>query len=210
MSFIVGKDVLPHEYITRVYNRNTAGRLKALSKIVLLVFIFFGLRTLQLALEPSEYVHYRFNKDNVERRADIVDRNGVVLAKSVKSGNIKLYPPKVKEKDKNAVAKFISDVVPMDYSFSDALALIDSGKPGVYIKMRASEEQINKFRIAHRKYDCFEIEQYTIRRYPQKNIFAHVVGFSGKDEGLEGVEKTFNKYLTENNDEYHFIDYQLK
>lgn len=201
MSFIVGKDVLPHEYITRVYNHNTAGRLKILSKIVLLIFIGFGLRTLQLALEPSEYVHYGFNKDNIERRADIVDRNGVVLAKSVKSGNIKLYPPKVKEKDKNAVAKFISDVMPMDYSFSDALALIDSGKTGVYIKMRASEEQINKFRIAHRKYDCFEIEQYTIRRYPQKNIFAHVVGFSGKDEGLEGVEKTFNKYLTENNDE---------
>jgi cell division protein FtsI (penicillin-binding protein 3) len=200
MRFIVGKDVLPHEYITRVYNNNTAARLKFLRTCVLWVCVGFGLRTLQLALEPSEYVHYGLNKDNIERRADIVDRNGVVLAKSVKSGNIKLYPPKVKEKNKNAVAKAISDIVPMEYSFSDALALINSGKSGVYIKMRASEEQINKFRIAHRKYDCFEIEQYTIRRYPQKNIFAHVVGFSGKDEGLEGVEKTFNKYLTENND----------
>ena len=200
MRFIVGKDVLPHEYITRVYNNNTASRLKFLRTCVLWVCVGFGLRTLQLALEPSEYVHYGLNKDNIERRADIVDRNGVVLAKSVKSGNIKLYPPKVKEKNKNAVAKAISDIVPMEYSFSDALALINSGKSGVYIKMRASEEQINKFRIAHRKYDCFEIEQYTIRRYPQKNVFAHVVGFSGKDEGLEGVEKTFNKYLTENND----------
>ncbi len=201
MSFIVGKDVLPHEYNTaRVYNNNTAVRLKWLMWFVMVLFALFTVRTLQLALEPSEYVHYGLNTNDVERRADIVDRNGVVLAKSVKSGNIKLYPPKVKDKDKNAVAKVISDIVPMEYSFSDALAIVNSGKSGVYIKKRASEDQINKFRLAHKKYDCFEIEQYTIRRYPQKNIFAHVIGFSGKDEGLEGVEKTFNKYLTENND----------
>lgn len=200
MNFIVGKDVLPHEYSGCVYNSNSAKRLMVLKKVAFWLFIVFGLRTLQLALEPSEYIHHGLKNNNIERRADIVDRNGVVLAKSVKSGNIKLYPPKVKEKDKNAVAKAISDIVPMEYSFADALAIINSGKSGVYIKMRASEDQINKFRTEHRKYDCFEIEQYTIRRYPQKNIFAHVVGFSGKDEGLEGVEKTFNKYLTENND----------
>ena len=113
MSFIVGKDVLPHEYNTaRVYNNNTAVRLKWLMWFVMVLFALFTVRTLQLALEPSEYVHYGLNTNDVERRADIVDRNGVVLAKSVKSGNIKLYPPKVKDKDKNAVAKVISDIVP--------------------------------------------------------------------------------------------------
>ena len=200
MSFRIGKDVFKHEYSGEVYNNDSAQRLKWLLRVSKWIFIVFIIRTLQLALEPSEYVYYGFNSADIERRADIVDRNGVVLAKSVKSGNIKLYPRKVKDKDKNNVAKEISDTFSMDYSFSDALRLIESGKSGVYIKKRANEEQINNIRLAHKKYDCFEIENFTIRRYPQRNIFAHVVGFSGKDEGLEGVERTFNKYLTENQD----------
>ena len=123
-----------------------------------------------------------------------------MLAKSVKSGNIKLFPPRVKEKDINEVANVIHEIAPADYSVEDALALIRSGRRGLYIKKNANEDQIKEIKAAHKKYDCFEIEQFTQRRYPQRNIFAHVVGFAGKDEGLEGVEYTYDKYLRENKD----------
>jgi cell division protein FtsI (penicillin-binding protein 3) len=123
-----------------------------------------------------------------------------VLAKSVKSGNIKLFPGRVKEKHINEVANVIHNLAPMDYSVEDALRLIHSGKRGVYIKKNASEEQLKDIKEAHRKYDCFEIEQFAQRRYPQRNVFAHVVGFAGKDAGLEGVEFIYDKYLRENED----------
>ncbi len=199
MRFTIGKDILPHEYKGAVYNYESASRLHWVRVAFSIVFAVFIVRTLQLGLQSSDYKKYT-QSTQIESRADIVDRNGVVLAKSVKSGNIKLFPPRVKEKDIDEVASIVHKLAPMDYSVEDALNLIRSNHRGVYIKKNASEEQIKTIKSAHKKYNCFEIEQFAQRRYPQRNVFAHVVGFSGKDGGLEGVELTYDKYLRENKD----------
>lgn len=200
MRFIIGKDILPHEYKGAVFNTESADRLRWVYKAFSLLFIIFIARTLQLGLQSNDYRKSNSGEIEIESRADIIDRNGVVLAKSVKSGNIKLFPPRVKEKDLNDVANIVHEIAPMDFSVEDAIALIRSSRRGAYIKKNATEEQIKLIKMAHKKYDCFEIEQFTQRRYPQRNIFAHVVGFSGKDSGLEGVELTYDKYLRENKD----------
>lgn len=200
MRFNIGQDVLPHEYKGAVYNHDSVGRLRFLRGAFIFVFSIFILRTMQLGLQSTVIQHNGNKILEIERRADIVDRNGVVLAKSVKSGNIKLYPPKVKEKYVNEVARIIHDIAPMDYSISDALNLIRSGKKGIYIKMNANEDQIKTIKEVNSKYDCFEPEQFTVRRYPQRNVFSHLVGFTGKDGGLEGVEFIYDKYLRENKD----------
>jgi len=200
MRFIIGKDILPHEYKGTVFNRESATRLHWIHLVFSCLFVVFVARTLQLGLQSNDFGKNNSNGAEIASRADIVDRNGVVLAKSVKSGNIKLFPPRVKEKDINEVANVIHKIAPADYSVEDALALIRSGRRGLYIKKNANEDQIKEIKTAHKKYDCFEIEQFTQRRYPQRNVFAHVVGFSGKDEGLEGVEYIYDKYLSENKD----------
>ena len=200
MSFNIGQDVLPHEYKGAIYNRESANRLRWIKFAFVCLFSVFIARTLQLGLQSNDIGKYNGFANEIESRADIVDRNGVVLARSVKSGNIKLFPLRVKEKDINSVANEIHKIAPMDYSIADALNLIKSGKRGLYIKKNASEEQIKNIKEAHRKYNCFEIEQFTQRRYPQRNVFAHVVGFAGKDAGLEGVEYAYDEYLRENKD----------
>jgi cell division protein FtsI (penicillin-binding protein 3) len=200
MRFDIGQDILPHEYKGAIYNKESAGRLRWISRVFIVLFVIFGIRTLQLGLQSSDYRKYNINGAEIESRADIVDRNGVILAKSVKSGNIKLFPSRVKDKHVDAVANVIYQIAPMDYSIEDALKLIHSGKRGVYIKMNASEEQMKIIKEANRKYDCFEIQYFSKRYYPQRNVFAHVVGFAGKDAGLEGIEFTYDKYLRENED----------
>ena len=200
MRFNIGQDILPHEYTGEIYNRESAVRLRWIMSGFMLLFFIFIARTLQLGLQSNDIKKYSMYGNEIERRADIIDRNGVVLAKSVRSGNIKLYPQNVKEKDISNVANVIHEIAPVDYSVSDALNLIRSDKRGLYIKKNASEEQIKIINDAHIKYNCFEVEQFTQRRYPQRNVFAHVVGFSGKDEGLEGVEYVYDKYLRENKD----------
>jgi len=200
MRFDIGKDILPHEYKGAIYNKESAIRLSVVKKIFGFLFVVFIARTLQLGLQSSDYKKYNINGAEIESRADIIDRNGVVLAKSVKSGNIKLFPSRVKDKHIDAVANLIYQIAPMDYSIEDALKLIHSGKRGLYIKLNASEEQMKIVKEANKKYDCFEIQYFTKRYYPQRNVFAHVVGFAGKDAGLEGVEFTYDKYLRENGD----------
>ena len=200
MNFNIGKDILPHEYKGAVFNSESANRLRLINVVFSVLFLCFIVRTVQLGVQHSDYKLGMMNGAEIERRADIVDRNGVVLAKSVEVGNIKLYPPRVKDKYLDDVARLVHEIAPLDYSVTDALNLIKSKKSGVYIKKRASEEQIKFVRDANKKYDCFEIEVFTTRRYPQKNVFAHVVGFAGKDAGLEGVEYTYDEYLRENKD----------
>ena len=200
MKFCIGKDILPHEYKGAVYNQDSAKRLRIVHLVFSLLCMCFVVRTLQLGLQHSEYKKYASSETEIERRADIVDRNGVVLAKSVVSGNIKLYPNRVKNADVDAVAQIVHQIAPSDYSVQDALRWIKSKKAGIYIKMGASEKQIEAIEEAHKKYNCFGIEKLAVRRYPQKNIFAHVVGFVGKDAGLEGVELTYDEYLRENKD----------
>ena len=200
MRFNIGQDILPHEYQGEIYHRESAVRLRWIMRVFVVLFILFIARTLQLGLQSNDIKQYSMYGAEIESRADIIDRNGVVLAKSVRSGNIKLYPQKVKQKDMNAVANVIHEIAPMDYSIMDALNLIQSGKRGLYIKKNATEEQMKIISQAHRKYNCFEIEQFTQRRYPQRNVFAHVVGFAGKDAGLEGVEYIYDEYLRENKD----------
>ena len=200
MKFCIGHDVLPHEYKGAVYNQDSLGRLRFLRSAFIVVFSVFVLRTLNLGLQSTMIQHNGLKGSEIERRADIVDRNGVVLAKSIRSGNIKLYPPRVKEKYIDEIAQTIHKIAPMDYSVSDALRLIRSGKTGVYIKNNADEEDIKFVKNINQKYDCFEAEEFTVRRYPQRNVFAHVVGFTGKDRGLEGIEFVYDKYLTENKD----------
>ena len=200
MNFYIGRDVLPHEYKGAVYNQDSFGRLRFLRGAFVIVFCVFILRTLQLGLQSTLIQHNGLKGSEIERRADIVDRNGVVLAKSIKSGNIKLYPPRVKEKYMDEVAQIIHKIAPMEYSVSDALRLIRSNKSGVYVKNNADEEEIKFIKNINQKYDCFEAEEFTVRRYPQRNVFAHVVGFTGKDKGLEGIEFVYDKYLTENKD----------
>ena len=200
MKFNIGKDILPHEYNGAIFNRDSAERLHIVKKIFIVLFVCFIVRTIQLGLQHNDYRKSNRSNVEVERRADIVDRNGVVLTKSIETGNIKLYPPRVKEKDIDAVAALVHEIAPMDYSVDDALNLIRSKKAGAYIKKKASEEQINRVKIMNKKFDCFEIEVFTTRRYPQRNVFAHVIGFAGKDRGLEGVEYTYDEYLRENTD----------
>ena len=200
MRFNIGQDILPHEYKGEIYNRESALRLRWIMVGFVCLFGIFIARTLQLGLQSNDIKKYSMYGTSIESRADIVDRNGVVLAKSVRSGNIKLYPQNVKEKDVNNVANVIHEIAPMDYSVSDALNLIRSDRRGLYVKKNATEEQIKIINEAHRKYNCFEVEQFTQRRYPQRNVFAHVVGFAGKDAGLEGVEYVYDKYLRENKD----------
>jgi len=200
MKFNIGFDILPHEYKGAIYNHACLGRLRFLRNFFAVVFLIFAFRTIQLGLQNNDMGKNNGKSAEIERRADIVDRNGVVLAKSVKFGSIKLYPSRVKNEHINNVANLVHEIAPMDYSVSDALNLIHSGKNGVFIKTQATEEQINLIKQAHKKYNCFEIVPFAKRHYPQGNVFAHVVGFAGKDAGLEGVEFTYDKYLRENKD----------
>lgn len=130
-------------------------------------------------------------------RADIVDRNGEILAKNVESGHIVLRNRDIT--DKEAVANMIHRAMPYEYSLNQALELVNSSRRFIYLKKYASEYQrdmIKKSRLRG-----LEIEPVQDRKYPKGRMFSHAIGFvSGDGRGLEGAERVYDKYLRENTD----------
>ena len=196
--FEVGKDIFKRGFSGVTGDPVPRQRLRIVYSVFVLAFIVFAFRTLWLGIQGTDRSRLT-GSDGVwvAQRADIIDRNGDILAKNIMSGHITLRPQSVKDRD--AVANTIHKALPYEYSLSDALDLVNSSRRFIYIKKYASDAQRNI--IAKEKLQGLEIEQIQTRKYPKRRLFSHVVGFVGSDgHGLEGAERVYDKYLSENKD----------
>ena len=196
--FEVGKDIFKRGFSGVTGDPVPRQRLRIVYSVFVLAFIVFAFRTLWLGIQGTDRSRLT-GSDGVwvAQRADIIDRNGDILAKNIMSGHITLRPQSVKDRD--AVANTIHKALPYEYSLSDALDLVNSSRRFIYIKKYASDAQRNI--IAKAKLQGLEIEQIQTRKYPKRRLFSHVVGFVGSEgHGLEGAERVYDKYLSENKD----------
>ncbi len=126
-------------------------------------------------------------------RADIVDRNGVVLATDLATASLYAEPRRVLDAVE-AAGRLLNALPELDRR--DLVGKLTSGKGFVWLKRHLTPKQqyaVNAlgipgigFRTDHR------------RVYPQGSLFAHVVGHTGVDnEGLTGVEKQFDADLAQ-------------
>ena len=196
--FEIGKDIFKHGFLSASGNRSGRRRMRVLYYLFMIAFAVFAVRTLQLGLEGTDRAR-RAGADGAwtAQRADIIDRNGDILAKNIMSGHIILRKPSVKDRD--AVAQTIHQILPYEYTLAQALDLVNSGRKFMYIKKYASDAQRDV--VENAKLTGLEIEAEQKRRYPKRRLFSHVVGFVGRDGyGLEGAERIYDDYLRENTD----------
>ncbi len=191
--FEVGKDILKHEYSSGNARTKMGRRLRGVYIFFVVCFFCFGIRTLYFASEGTNRV--RPSDGGAEwlvNRADIIDRNGDILAKNVMSGHITLRPQQVKDRD--AVAQLVHEVLPYEYSVSEVLSLLNSSRRFIYLKKYASDSQRQK--ILSADMPGLGVESIQARKYPKRRLFAHAVGFVGNDgNGLEGAERVYDDYL---------------
>ena len=127
--FEVGKDVLKYGFSVGHSDVTTRGRLKIIYRLFLLALIVFAGRTLQLGIQGTDRSRLSgVDNEWLVQRADIVDRNGDILAKNVESGHIILRNRAVREQDRDLVAQTIHQALPYEYSLSQAIELVNSPK----------------------------------------------------------------------------------
>jgi len=165
--------------------------------LFIIAFAAFAVRTIHLGMQTSGATRRGSGQGYwVSQRADIVDRTGAILATNVVSGHIVLRPPHVR--DREQAARFINSVIP-EISVARALDDIDSGRRFIFLRRMASDEQ--RAEVKRARIPGVSVEETEQRRYPKRSLFSHVVGFVGTDmRGLEGMERTENRYLSENRD----------
>ena len=196
--FEVGKDIFKHGFIGTMGDRIGRQRLRIIYICFVCAFALFVGRTLYLGIQGTDRARLA-GADGAwtVQRADIVDRNGDILAKNIMSGHIILRNSVVEDRD--AVAATIHQALPYEYTLAQALELVNSGRRFIYVKKYASDaaRQI----VEDAGLVGLEIEPVQTRRYPKRRLFSHVVGFVGSDgRGLEGAERIYDEYLRENTD----------
>ncbi len=196
--FEVGRDILKGGFKSAGADVASRGRLRIVYSLFVIAFSIFIVKTLWLGVQGTDRARRGTGAgDWVVTRADIVDRNGDILAKNIMSGHITLRPQLVKDRD--AVARLIHQTMPMEYSLSDALGMMNSSRRFIYVKKLADDSARNA--VANAKLAGLDIEQVQMRRYPKRRLFSHIVGFVGNDgHGLEGAERIYDSYLSENKD----------
>jgi cell division protein FtsI (penicillin-binding protein 3) len=175
-------------------------RLFVIGGLFAAVFAVIGLRLIDVTLfrpEESRLAQTRLAPHVVAvSRADIVDRNGIILATTLKSPSLYANPKQIA--DPARVAQRLAATFP-DLLEGEVYAKLASDKSFVWIKRRLSpREQQAVLALGIPGLD-FQHEERRI--YPHGALAAHVVGYTGIDnKGLAGIERSFDEALNQRKD----------
>jgi len=172
----------------------------SLNRTAFLFFIFisligiFSLKIIYLSLS-QEKNYYLLNEkfDFKKERGDIIDRNGVLIARNIDIYDAAVTPKLVKDKKKLLINLKLS--IPR-IDIDNIKRNLNKNKY-FYIKRRLTEEEYTKLWLLGDKAIDFPKRQNRI--YPQKNLFSHIIGqIDDKNNGISGVEKFFDSNLKKN------------
>lgn len=124
-------------------------------------------------------------------RADIVDRNGELLATSLTTSS--LYANAQVVLNAKEAAQKLTEVLP-ELNYSQILQRLESGKVFVWLARHLPpQKQAEVMRLG---IPGIYFQQDERRVYPHGELFSHVLGFTNIDnQGLSGVERKFNESL---------------
>ena len=132
----------------------------------------------------------KFNQNFLKKRGDIVDTNGIILAR-----NIDIYSAGVRPKlvtDKKKLLINLKLIFP-ELDSNKIKKRLNNGK-FFYIKKRLTENEKTKLWLLGNKSIVFEKKQFRI--YPQKNLLSHILGqIDDNNTGISVIENSFDKEL---------------
>jgi cell division protein FtsI (penicillin-binding protein 3) len=125
-------------------------------------------------------------------RAEIVDRNGVLLATSLPTPS--LYADATLVPDAEAAIEQLSAILP-DFNAGRARMLLATDRRFVWLHRHLTPRQ--QYRINRLGIPGLAFQTEERRFHPLGNVAAHVVGFTDVDgRGLAGIERSFDETLS--------------
>lgn len=178
-------------------------RLRAGFVLIAIVLSFFGARLVQLqGVDPGAYAAMAAAEGAVKvpleaERGDILDRNGIPLADSIK-GKMVVADPSLTAAKAPELARLLSDELSIDYfKVLTALRGRKDGSRFEYVARRVPSTLAGDTLTAldAAGYKGISLQDDPIRDYPAGDVAANLIGYMGTDEPLGGFERTFDKQL---------------
>ena len=157
--------------------------------IFLAISIIYSIQLLHLgSLKTENKTEPSITKKNF--RADIVDRNGSYLVKSVSSIDIGINPIEVIDKKKLLIN--LKWIFP-NKDFKEVKKKLNKNK---FFKFEKNISSIKYEKIMSLGDKAIRPQEKLTRLYPQKNLFSHIIGQIDDDNnGISGIEKSFDNEL---------------
>ena len=157
--------------------------------VFLVISIIYSIQLLHLgSLKIEHEIKTLITKKNY--RADIIDRNGNYLVKSVSSIDIGISPIEIINKKKLLIN------LKLIFPNKDYKAIEKKFNKNKFFKLEKNISPINYEKIMSLGDKAIRPEEKLTRLYPQKNLFSHIIGQIDDDNnGISGIEKSFDKEL---------------
>ena len=166
------------------------------NRIAFIFFIFFAItiiytiQLLHLGSLESKKKKIVLTINNKNYRADIIDRNGVYLVKTVSSIDIGINP--IEAIDKKKLLINLKLIFP-NKDYSKIKQKINNDK-FFYFTKKITADNYEKIMLLGDK--SIKPEEKLRRIYPQKNLFSHIIGQIDEDNtGISGIEKSYDNEL---------------
>ena len=177
------------------FKKNKSNLIISFERIAFIFFIFFIItaifssKTIYLGFKKKPQTQILKKKEKY--RASIMDRDGNIIAKTVRVTNLGINPNQLINKDKLLISLRL--IFP-NKNFEKEI----NGNKFFYIKRKISPTKLEKINLLGEK--SFEEEENIARVYPQGNLFSHILGQIDTDNnGVSGIEKSFDYELTTSN-----------
>jgi len=168
-------------------------RLLVLASIFLAFALLIVGRLASLALFEGTRAFGATTNGYVPPRGDIVSRNGVPLARSIRAYAVWVRPDKILG-DKKELSQQLAKIFPK-ITADEFYGKLTSKKPG-YLMSRALPQQVRK--VHDLGEIAIEFPRENERLYPQHNLASHVLGFVNRDgKGALGIERVMNDHLSD-------------
>ena len=183
------------------YNKKKSDINISFNRVAFIFFIFFivtiiySIHLIHLGSRQNDDL----NKNQVKvlnklQRADILDRNGNFLARTVSSIDIGINPAEIINPKKLLIS--------LRYIFPnknyESIKLKFKKNKFFWFEKKISDENYEKIMMLGDK--SIKSEERLTRVYPQKNLFSHIIGQIDDDNnGISGLEKSLDEELKKDN-----------
>ncbi len=170
-------------------------RLMILLLVFLAAFTIIVVRLVSLTILEDAAPYRASSSAFIPPRGDIVDRNGVPLARTMRGYAVRVVPARVLG-DKDVLARQLASIFP-DTSAAVFLKKLNGSHP-TYLRRRALPEQVKQIHALGEI--GIEFPREDERLYPQRELAAHVLGYvNAAGDGVMGIERALNERLVDKN-----------
>ena len=158
--------------------------------IFLVISVVYSIQLLHLGSLKSNFDKIKPAIDKKNYRADIIDRNGNYIVKTVSTINVAIKPNEII--NKKHLLLMLSYIY-KGRNFSDIKKKMNKNK-FFYLEKNINPKRYEELMLLGDK--SIKSEESLIRLYPQENLFSHIIGQIDDDNnGISGIEKSFDEKL---------------